>query len=135
MKYFITFNDGPYGDRFSVLDEFYNYHEALESAYRGEYPVSYEELTICSDTGTYGAPEPCYPDFKGMKRFKRFTNILFEWCGQSDSWIWYYSEEDGAYLGAVCFEVNEYLEDSEDEDDYINYLLSFGIPVKIKNKE
>lgn len=135
MKYFITFNDGPYGDRFAVLDEFYNYHTALEAAYREGYPVPYEELTICSNTGAYGTLEPYYPNFKGMKKFKGFPNILFEWCGQSDPWIWYYSEEEEAYLGAVGFVADEYLEDSEDEDDYIDYLMSFGIPVKIKNKE
>lgn len=136
MKYFITFDDGPYGDRFAALNPpFYNYHEALETAYRLDGEVPYEELTICSDTGDYGTLEPYYPNFKGMKKFKGFSNILFEWCGQSDPWIWYYSEEDGAYLGAVCFYADEYLEDSDDEDDYIDYLRSFGIPLKIKNKE
>ena len=140
MKYFITFNDGPYGDRFAVLASFDNYHVALEKAYF-EPGFDYDSITICSDTGLYGELEPYYPDFSSMPKLKVSDSLLFEYCGQSDPWVWL--KDGDKYIGGNYYDSKMYC-DELDEDSgedmsaedraraISDWLYDYGIPVKIK---
>ena len=143
MEYFITFDDGPYGDRFAVLASFDNYHRALEYAYY-DAELDYDELTICTDSGDFGELEPYYPNFSQMKKMKGSDgSLLFEYCGQSDPWIWF--KDVDSYVGANYYEVLESCSERDEQEeideivpegalfsDIVPWICAYGIPVKIK---
>lgn len=140
MKYFITFDDGPHGDRFAILKEFDNYHVALTSAYWDEYELPYDKLTVCDDFGDFGSLSPHIPDFRSFKPLRGFEDLVFEYCGQSDPWIWWHDVENNQWIGGNAYDVEaDYLEDDPDApektdqyyyDSCVGWLCSFGIPVK-----
>jgi hypothetical protein len=143
MKYHVTFDDGPYGDRFSVLKSFNNYHMALEYAYF-DAEVDYDELTICTDSGLFGELKPYYPDFSRMRKLQGSDgSLLIESCGQSDPWVWF--KDVDSYVGSNYYEVLDGCSERDEQEeideelseeafytDVSGWLCSFGIPVKIK---